>query len=108
MSLIQKTLSKDDSECVNHSLLLIRNILHVPQRPGNSSDDVEVAASSASQQSATSYAPTSHPDPAQSKSYATADCSQPNQRLLWNLFAQRFDRILINLLAFSQRKVSNF
>ena len=33
VSRIQKTLSRDDCECVKHSLLLIRNILHVPQSP---------------------------------------------------------------------------
>lgn len=32
----------------------------------------------------------------------TADCSQQN-RLLWNLFSQGLDRLLINLLASSQK-----
>jgi hypothetical protein len=32
----------------------------------------------------------------------TADCSQQN-RLLWNLFSQGLDRLLINLLACSQK-----
>ncbi len=105
MSWMQKTtLSREDRECVQHSLLLIRNILHVPQRPRNTFGDVESATSSAAAQQP-SNAQTPHQVPAQSNgpSYTTAEGSQENQRLLWNLFAQRLDRLLINLLASPQK-----
>ncbi|XP_046459981.1 protein timeless-like [Daphnia pulex] len=97
------TLSREDCECVQHSLLLVRNILHVPQRPRNTVVDVESATSSAARQP--SNAQTPHQVPAQSNgsNCITADCSQENQRLLWNLFAQRLDRLLINLLASPQK-----
>jgi hypothetical protein len=83
---------------------LIRNILHVPQPPQNTFDDVEAESTSAAQQPPTSHATTRRLDLAQSNnsSYTTTDCQQ-NQKLLWNLFAQRFDRLLINLLASPQK-----
>ena len=104
VSRIQKTLSRDDCECVKHSLLLIRNILHVLQPPRNTFVDVEAETTSAAQQPVTSHTTTRRLDPAQSNnsSYTTTDCQQ-NQKLLWNLFAQRFDRLLINLLASPQK-----
>lgn len=99
------TLSSEDCECVQHSLLLVRNILHLPQRPRNTVVDVESATSSAAQQP--SHAQTPHQVPARSNgsSCTTTDCcnSQENQRLLWNLFAQKLDRLLINLLASPQK-----
>ena len=70
----QQPLSTDGSESVNDSLLLIRNILHVPERP-------------ASSPFAQNYVP---------------ECSQQN-RVVWNLFVQGFDRLLINLLACPQK-----
>ena len=88
---------------MNHSLLLIRNILHAPERPpcpnkmSTSSEDKGQQQTSATGTSQTPYlGPHSH-----SHGF-TADCSQQN-RLLWNLFAQGLDRILINLLASSQK-----
>ncbi len=103
------TLSREDCECVQHSLLLVRNILHVPQRPRNTVVDVESATSSAARQP--SNAQTPHQVPAQSNgsSCTTADCNnQENQRLLWNLFSQRLDRLLINLLASPQKVINLF
>ena len=70
----QQPLSTDGSESVNDSLLLIRNILHVPERP-------------ASSPFAQNY---------------ESECSQQN-RVVWNLFVQGFDRLLINLLACPQK-----
>ena len=101
-------MSGEDSESVNHSLLLIRNILHAPERPPDTSpkemvdvccDDTGTAAG-ASLPTGTSQTPYLGPH-SHSHGY-TADCSQQN-RLLWNLFAQGLDRILINLLACSQK-----
>lgn len=99
-------LSRDDCECVQHSLLLIRNILHAPQRPRNTSDDAESAASSAAQQPSNAQTPHQGPTQSYGCSYTTAECNQQNQRLLWNLFAQRLDRLLINLLASPQKVYS--
>ncbi|XP_046633334.1 protein timeless-like isoform X2 [Daphnia pulicaria] len=65
--------STEDSESVNDSLLLIRNILHVPERPLSSIF----------------------------QNYSN-ECSQQN-RVVWNLFVQGFDRLLINLLASSHK-----
>jgi hypothetical protein len=71
--LSQQPVSTEDSESVNDSLLLIRNILHVPERPLSSIF----------------------------QNY-TNECSQQN-RVVWNLFVQGFDRLLINLLASSHK-----
>lgn len=112
MSRIQKTLSRDDCDCVKQSLLLIRNILHVPQRPRNTLANVEAADTSAAQQPATSHAQSIRldPSPPNCSSYLTTDfCSQQNLSLLWNFFSQRLDRLLINLLASPQKVyTSNF
>jgi len=93
---------------VNQSLLLIRNILHAPERPPSSplsepedcvfgpfGGDHEKSCPPGGSQ--TPYlGPNTH-----SHGY-TSDCSQQN-RLLWNLFAQGLDRILINMLACPQK-----
>jgi hypothetical protein len=71
--LSQQPVSTEDSESVNDSLLLIRNILHVPERPLSSIF----------------------------QNYSN-ECSQQN-RVVWNLFVQGFDRLLINLLASSHK-----
>jgi len=105
VNILQQPLSTEDSEAVNHSLLLIRNILHAPERPpcpskmstGSNNEDKGQQQPAAAGSSQTPYlGPHSH-----SHGF-TADCSQQN-RLLWNLFAQGLDRLLINLLASSQK-----
>lgn len=62
--------------------------------------DNEVTAASTVQPGGNSQTPYLGPH-SHSHGY-TADCSQQN-RLLWNLFAQGLDRLLINLLACSQK-----
>ena len=87
-------LTIDDCDCVNYLLLLIRNILHAPERPApNPSVDnkTSFAASNVSLANSNSR----HP---------TTDCSQQNL-LLKDLFGQGLDRLLINLLSTSQKVI---
>jgi timeless protein len=98
----QQPLSSDDSESVNHSLLLIRNILHAPERPPNMAGVGDSEAATTSAQPGTSNSQTPYLGPHSHSHGYTADCSQQN-RLLWNLFSQGLDRLLINLLACSQK-----
>lgn len=105
---------------MNHALLLIRNILHAPERPTTqaagepgepdaegpangdagsnsaSGSECQHAGSGAAGTQTQYMGPNSH-----SHGYAP-DCSQQN-RLLWNLFAQGLDRLLMQLLACSQK-----
>jgi hypothetical protein len=81
-------LKKDDCEFVHYLLLLIRNILHVPERStlNISENDVEN---------------TNGPvDP--SNCGSKPDCPQQRQ-ILGALFAQGFGQILISLLSCSQK-----
>ncbi|XP_057372867.1 protein timeless-like [Daphnia carinata] len=98
----QQPLSSDDSESVNHCLLLIRNILHAPERPPNMVEVVDNGTTASVAQPGTSNSQTPYLGPHSHSHGYTADCSQQN-RLLWNLFSQGLDRMLINLLACSQK-----
>lgn len=98
----QQPLSSDDSESVNHCLLLIRNILHAPERPPNMVEVVDNGTTASAAQPGTSNSQTPYLGPHSHSHGYTADCSQQN-RLLWNLFSQGLDRLLINLLASSQK-----
>ncbi|XP_046461857.1 protein timeless-like isoform X1 [Daphnia pulex] len=98
----KQPLSSDDSESVNHSLLLIRNILHAPERPPNMTEVGDNEAATASAQPGSNNSQTPYLGPHSHSHGFTADCSQQN-RLLWNLFSQGLDRLLINLLASSQK-----
>lgn len=115
----QQPLSSEDSESVNHSLLLIRNILHAAERPpvqlapdASGPADEEAAGAEADANSGSNSGANSacefqqHANGGQQKQHAhgrghAPDCSQQN-RLLWNLFAQGLDRVLIQLLGCSQ------
>ena len=104
--ILQQPLSSEDSEAVNHSLLLIRNILHAPERPPSpskmSANNEDKASNQQSAGGAAGNSQTPYLGPHSHSHGFTADCSQQN-RLLWNLFAQGLDRLLINLLASSQK-----
>ncbi|KAI9557987.1 putative TIMELESS/TIM-1 protein [Daphnia sinensis] len=96
----QRTLSSDDNKCVNDSLALIYNILHVPERPSNELCNVGAADAEAAQQQTESISSHFHQPHSNSKSYAVGG---RQSRLMWNLFAQGLDRILITLLTKSQK-----
>jgi hypothetical protein len=78
-----------DCDSVSHALLLIRNILHAPERPSQTlqSTDAPIQPGTNSSQA----------PPQKSHENSIYVCSQ-QKRLLWNLFAQGLDRLLINLL----------
>ncbi|KZS11311.1 putative Protein timeless [Daphnia magna] len=96
----QQPLSSDDSICVNDSLALIYNILHVPERPTKELCNVEAAGAKAAQQTTESNLSHLRQLHSNSNSYAIGD---RQNRLMWNLFAQGLDRILISLLTESQK-----
>ena len=77
-----------DCDSVSHALLLIRNILHAPERPSQTLQSTDASIQPGTNNSQA---------PSQSHEYSTVVCSQ-QKRLLWNLFAQGLDRLLINLL----------
>lgn len=88
-------LTIDDCDCVNYLLLLIRNILHAPERPIPNPSDVDNKISFAASNVSLANSNSSHP---------TTDCSQQNL-LLKDLFGQGLDRLLINLLSTSQKVI---
>ncbi|EFX87102.1 hypothetical protein DAPPUDRAFT_307154 [Daphnia pulex] len=80
----KQLLSSDDCELVNHSLLLIRNILHAPERPCQIAvGECQVSSTTSTQQ-------------------------QQQNRILWNLYAQGLSHLLINLLGCSQATVKHY
>ncbi|XP_046458348.1 protein timeless-like [Daphnia pulex] len=74
----KQSLSSDDCELVNHSLLLIRNILHAPERP------CQIAVGECQVSS-------------------TNTSAQQQNRILWNLYAQGLSHLLINLLGYGSQ-----
>ncbi|XP_076038952.1 timeless [Oratosquilla oratoria] len=82
-----KILTMEECEMINHSLLLVRNLLHV-----------HVPSTQA------------HDDP-QSNNNSTTQCGTgevlTEDQIMWNLFAQRFDNIIIQLLTCSQQHLWN-
>ena len=120
-SMKQQPLSTEGCEAVNYSLLLLRNILHAPERPpmqepiieestdppspgnnANNNNDASNGERRGSRPSNEAHTPYLGPH-VHSHGYSS-DCSQQN-RLLWNLFAQGLDRLLINMLS-SPHKVN--
>ena len=97
----------------------MRNILHAPERPPRSTEEVaaqgeeeeeeeeeeedEDEDEDEEEEGVVKEAPSTHYS--YSHSCSNADCSQQNQ-LLWNLFTQGFDRVLINLLSSSRKVVT--
>nr|CAH0101399.1 unnamed protein product [Daphnia galeata] len=80
LTLNQPLISKDDCELVSYLLLLIRNILHAPERPTSKNTDYDGDCGN------------------------TSDYPQQRQ-LLGVLFAQGFGQILIHLLSCSQKVI---
>jgi hypothetical protein len=94
------TLSSNDNQSINDSMLLVRNILHATERPSQTADnvyDIETAG--------TDLRNNQDRDPRPNNYGSTsADCTQQNQ-LLHKLLTQGLDRLLINLLACSQKVI---
>nr|AYE56134.1 timeless protein [Penaeus vannamei] len=88
-----KVLSLAECELINHCLLLVRNLLHVSNIPcpliNKAMYNPPTSSSSSNQQAGTS------PD------VLTED------QIMWNLFAHRFDNILIQLLTCDQQHLWN-
>ncbi|XP_057369817.1 protein timeless-like isoform X2 [Daphnia carinata] len=75
-------LTTRDCEFINYLLLLIRNVLYAPERPFNSTKTEEWM----------------HP-----MGHDTGTNGSQQRRLIWVLFAQGFDQILLSLLTYSQK-----
>lgn len=95
------TLSSNDNESINDSMLLIRNILHATERPSPTADnafDIEAAGTDVRNNQ------DRDPRPNNYAGYTSANCMQQNQ-LLHKLLTQGLDRLLINLLACAQKVI---
>ena len=82
-------------------MLLIRNILHATERPSPTADnvfDIEAAGTDLRNNQ------NGEPRPNNYAGYTSPSCIQQNQ-LLHKLLAQGLDRLLINLLACSQKVI---
>jgi timeless protein len=98
----QQPLSSNDSRSINHSLLLIRNILHVTERPLKKADNVFHIGTAV-------YRDKQDHEPhfyKYNNDNLSTNFTQQDQ-LMRNLFAQGLDRLLVNLLACAQ-KVTKF
>nr|XP_045617792.1 protein timeless-like [Procambarus clarkii] len=86
-----KMLSLSECELINHCLLLVRNLLHVSNIP--------------SAHHTMSYS--SPPAAAAKPQGGPVSAILMEDQILWNLFAQRFDNILIRLLTCNQQHLFN-
>ena len=98
---MQQPLCSEDSEAVNNSLLLIRNLLHAPERPNPIANFGAEAPKEENGLRNSGFQTRYFGSNLHSQGF-TADCSQQNL-LLWNLFAQGLDRILMDMLTCSQK-----
>ncbi|XP_057380232.2 LOW QUALITY PROTEIN: protein timeless-like [Daphnia carinata] len=101
----QRTLSSDENKCLNDSLALIYNVLHVPERHTNEHSNVKAAGVEATgetvaQQPTGSISSRLHQLHSNGKSYGIGG---RQSRLMWNLFTQGLDRILITSLTKSEK-----
>lgn len=98
----------EDSKTVNYSLLLLRNVLHAPERPGRHllAQETSSGVGGGRQVNADQQGMLLHTTYSASHNYST-DSSQQN-RLMWNLFAQGLDRLLMALLSCSQKVSPSF
>ncbi|KAF4523325.1 hypothetical protein B566_EDAN011805, partial [Ephemera danica] len=92
----EERLSLEQCEGINNCLLLVRNILHIPEpwpltcQNSNNSAQVNATTTSAAVAAA-----------------ATATPSSKQNVILWNLFAQGVDKVLIHLMTCPQKKLLN-
>ncbi|XP_050729606.1 protein timeless-like isoform X3 [Eriocheir sinensis] len=100
-----KVLSLPECELINQCLLLVRNLLHVSSiviphhTPSYTGPPTSASAGSAS---TTSSLPVST-----GQQGGTNQSVLTEDQILWNLFAQRFDNILIQLLTCNQQHLWN-
>ncbi|CAL4125074.1 unnamed protein product, partial [Meganyctiphanes norvegica] len=92
-----RVLSLSECECINHCLLLVRNLLHVSS---NSLAQTQQQRQQQQQQ---------RKQQQQQNQQLTSGHSVVllEDQIMWNLFAQRFDNILIQLLTCHQQHVWN-
>ncbi|KAG0723966.1 Protein timeless [Chionoecetes opilio] len=96
-----KVLSPPECELINQCLLLVRNLLHVSSIPAPHRPKSYLGPPTGSSATTTTTMSGSSGQQGGNPSVVTED------QIMWNLFAQRFDNILIQLLTCSQQHMWN-
>nr|AGV28716.1 timeless [Eurydice pulchra] len=114
-----KTMGMHDCEMINHCLILIRNLFHVQpvssslgeEKTASEDSFLKQESSSASLHAQSSTTSETSPNPPSVQNSFTAQPTTPKvlteDQIMWNLFAQRFDSILIKLLTCQQQHLWN-
>ena len=92
-------MSRDEVESVNHSLVLIRNLLEAPERPAAGPNDLMEIDNDEGDSSDVSHVAVHR---YYQHVYST-DADETNLVLITNLFATGIDRIIIHLLEHANR-----